>query len=127
MFIYTQGTKEKVVTIGVLIACCLLAALAIRCLVIGKYALIGSLVCILVLIALWKGNKVGYFVARFIFGGLAVIFVGGSINPFTYEDVELAHDSYTQFLVISLLFAVLAGFLAYCLGQHAKLRGLKLL
>ena len=126
MIIFGKELREKVITLGVFITCCCCVVIAIRCAYFaGKYALPLSIGFILVPLAIYNRMKWGYILARTICGVAAIGLVSVNINPFTYEDFELAHSSHSLFLLETLPFAGLAILLFYCLGEHAKMRGLK--
>jgi hypothetical protein len=123
MFILSRNRKEKIVTAGTLIACCLLLILSIRLALAGRYALMISLLVALISVAIFKGLKIGYILGRCLFGGTAILLIGGgALNPFTYEDIHVAGVSYGYFLIENILLIVVAIFLFYCLGEHARLR-----
>ena len=125
MFMFAGSTKEKLVTSGVIMACCLFAVLAIRLAYIGKYAFIFALLFALLPMAIMKGMKLGYVIARFFFAGGAVLIVAFAFNPFAYEDVELVHGSYVHFVLEMMSVALAAVALSYCLNEHARLRKTK--
>ena len=129
MFLYTQSSREKVITAGALLSCGTLVCIAGRVACFGGYGLIVALALILVPVALWKGWRVGYFGARFILGGTAIICAINLVNPMAWADLIIgnSYTNYERFLCLTLVMAIFTGFLSYCVGQHAKLRGLKLL
>ena len=128
MTIFHKSTKKMVITTGVFFACCICVASAVRIpYVFGRYSLFISVVLILVPMGIYKGCKWGYAFARWIFGILGFILVFGSINPFTYSDFQYSHQSYPLYVLGSLFFAGQVMFLFYCLGEHAKMKGLKIL
>lgn len=119
-------TKQFVVTAGVFIACFCIIATAIGLACFGrKYAPLVSIAFILIPVAIYYGKRWGYIFARTIYGGTAILLIGGTLNPFTYEDCELANRSYVLLLLQALLLAGLAILLFYCLGEHSKRRGIK--
>jgi len=123
MFILTGSLKGKAVTAGVVIACLVLVAFVLRvawCQ--GGYTYICPFVGVLIVGAIYKGWDAGYYVARFIFGMLPILIVGGTINPFAYLDVSAAEGSYSLFVLETLPWAAMAAGLFYCLGEHAGLR-----
>jgi hypothetical protein len=129
-FILAGNTKEKIVTAGALIACCLLVALSARLVYIDMTSrglnicdLILSLSTSLIAVAIFKGAKFGYFMARLISGGGAFSAVVGALSGFAYDDLLAAHASWTNHVIWVMSFAALALVLFYCLGEHAKLRG----
>jgi hypothetical protein len=120
-----RNTKEKVITIGVVISFFIFLALSIRFACAGGYAIILSFLSILIPVAVFKGVRFGYTLGRFVFGGLAILLPGGALTSFSYEDAMLARASYVHTLGASLLIAIIFVFLFYCLGEHIKLRNLK--
>jgi len=128
MTIFHKSTKLAVVAMGVFFACCICVVAAVRTpYAFGRYSLFISVVLILVPIGIHKGWEWGYTLARTIFGTLAFILVFGSINPFTYSDFQFPNRSYPLYVLESLFFAGQVMFLFYCLGEHAKTKGLKIL
>ena len=126
MFIYKGNAREIAVTAGTVIACCHLAATATGGFFHGGYLLIVSFICILILIAILKGIKLGYALALFFYGGTAILFIVGPINPFMYFDVgETTRKHYGLFVAENFAVAAVAAFLFYCLKGHAQLRGIK--
>jgi hypothetical protein len=125
MFIFTGNAKEGIVTTGVLIAGCILITLAIKCAFLGGYALIVSVIFILILSAIFKGIKLGYIVARLFFGGIAISLPTYALNPFFYEDTQIYNMPYEDYLLGFFLIIALAVFLFYCLGEHSRLRTLR--
>ena len=126
MFILTGSLKQKAVTAGVLIACFVLVAFSLRLVQVnGYYAIPFSVFFILIVGAIYKGMNVGYGVARFIFGTLAIAWVGGAINPFAYMDIEAAHGSFSCWILGIISAGIVAGLFFYCLGEHAGLRELQ--
>ena len=117
---------KLVVTSGVFIACFCLIALALRLVYVsGIYALpVSAFLILITLAALYKGWRWRYILARTIYGGLAILIVGGTINPPCYDEADIAGISYSSILWEFLPLAGLAVFLFWCLGVHAKWRGL---
>jgi len=74
-------------------------------------------------LAIYLGWELGYVLARAICGLAIFSLLTANLDPF--GDFELAHISHFSLLLETLPFACLAGFLFYCLQEHAKLRGLK--
>jgi len=123
---FRNSGKEMIIFSGVLMACGCFVALAIRLICVnGIYALPMSAGLAFLPLAIYWGMKWGYVLSRLVCGLVVILGVGGSLNPFVYEDVELANGSYVHLLLIALLTAGFAVFLFYCLGEHAKSRGLK--
>jgi hypothetical protein len=126
MIIFYKGLKEIVITLGVFIACCFIIFFAIRAVYTFRiYALPVSVGLILIPLAIYKGWRWGYALARTFYGGWTILLACSTFNPFVLEDLELSKKSYSLFLLEILPFAGLALLLFYCLGEHAKWRGLK--
>ena len=126
MFIFTKSTKELVVTTGVVISCGLFLAAAIVWMQKGQWHLIPALIALLLVAAALRGIKLGYLVTRYIWRGVALLFLVGAVtNPFAWKDVVLAGISLPYFLAINSLIALSAICLSYCLSEHGKLRKLE--
>lgn len=76
-------------------------------------------------IAILRRMKVGYALARLVYGGLAVLF-SGMINPCNVDDLVV--NEYTQEFFVEqlevIIFIIIFGLLFFCLGEHARLRGI---
>jgi hypothetical protein len=127
MFILTGTTKERIVTSGVLIAFLLLAWVSIIGVRHGGYNLIIPFLSLLIVVTIIRGISIGYWLARFILGIIAIAGIVGTINPFAYDDCLAAHASFSEFVISGVMTSAVAVFLFYCLGEHAKLRGVRLL
>jgi hypothetical protein len=126
MFILTSTTKEKIVTSGVLIAFLLLAWVSFNSVRLGGYALSVPFLSLLIVVTITKGISFGYWLFRFILGGIAISGIVGTINPFAYEDCLIAHASYSECVIEGVIMSLAAASLFYCLGEHAKMRGVRL-
>jgi hypothetical protein len=120
-----NNRKEGVATAGTLISCCGFFALSVRFFYNGGWATGPAIFSILIATAILKGVRLGYTVGRFIFGGLGVLLTGGISSPFSYEDKLLINAPYGPILFRTIPVVALLVFLFYCLGEHARLRGLK--
>ena len=124
MFIYKENVREIIITTGTAIACCGIAALSILVAFHGKqYDIIVSIVCILIPLAILRGIKLGYILARFFYGALATMLAWGAINP--YDDMMPSNISYGSNVVEGIISVAFVVFLFDCLGRHARLRELK--
>lgn len=110
---------------GVLASLCLFLCIAIQCARLGGFGLIWSLAFAAIAGAIFKGVEFGYTAARFVFGLLAVMSIGGIINPFAYDDAQAARIPYARMVCGALAAATLFLFLFHCLGEHKKLRNLR--
>ena len=110
---------------GVTASLCLLLFVSIQCARLGGYGLIWSLAFAAIAAAIFKGVEFGYTAARFVFGLLAVVSIGGILNPLAYMDITAANSAYAPFVCGALVSAALSLFLFHCLGEHEKLRNLR--
>ena len=125
MFIFAKSVKELLVTNGVLISCGLFVAQAIRWAYWGRWNLVPALLAFVMAVAVVRGMKVGYQLTRYIWRGVAVLSVLGSINPFAFMEVDAARGSVLYLIGVCLLISLSAFCLSYCLSEHAKLRRLE--
>lgn len=120
--LFLADEKEKLFTTGTFVSLCLFVALSIHFAYIGGYALILSLLNVLVPILIFAGYKSGYALGRVVLMTLAVLCVGGQLNSFAYEDAEFAKVPLVYIVVDALFSGALFMLLFHSLGQHMRLR-----
>ena len=122
--------KAKIVTSGTVIACCLLVFFPIRAVVYNRpYMVITSFILVLICLGIIKGIRLAYASARFIYAVVAILFSCNSVNGFFYEDAMIGEswNDATFYRIFGKLVSIgiVCITLFWCLGEHAKLRGVK--
>ncbi len=119
-----KNAEERRAMVGVVLSFCLFVALSINFAYAGGYALIFSLVSLSIPVLIFKGVRLGYIVARFVLGGLAVLLLG-ALTPFAYEDAVRAKIPYVYIVLGVAVGEALLLFLWWSLGEHVRLRNSK--
>jgi hypothetical protein len=119
--------KAKIVTVGTVIAICLMTYIAIGGAVhSGLYSYFGIFLFVVILtnLGIIKGYRLAYISARFLYRAVAMPIFFISINLFIRA--EVSDDSY-QFWIFAetVSIGILCMALSWCLGLHAKSRGVK--
>jgi len=133
MFIFDKNIKEKTITAGVVITCIIFIVWAIKILFTGGLALvILSLFFVLIPVSIFQGAELGYFVARFICGVYALDIASAPFNPLNEDGFmiwrRILHSGSSAECLIPLfkliLIVCVCMFLFFCLGEHARMRGI---
>src|SRR6478609_10965884 len=121
MMFYKETVREKIITVGTLIACAIIFALAAEmAFFYGGYAVIFSVLLISVPVMIFMGIKFGYSLAKFIIGALAVVIFGAALGPFVFSDFSFSGKSYSLFVMAALFGGFLLLFTFYSLQEHQK-------
>lgn len=123
MFFFVRTIREKLIMAGVILSFAMMLLLSIRLLFLGGFfewcfAALFAAVPLMV----FKGNRAGYSLAKFIVGLFAVTLIGGALNPFTYGDFVRSKGNYPLFASVMVLIGLLMIFAFYGLEEHLKLR-----
>jgi hypothetical protein len=120
MFFLTKTTQERIATAGVVIAGILWLMVGYGLARLGGYGFLFAVPCVILVYAGYKGARWPYIVGRFICAAMAILSIGGTVNPFAWLDMRPA--TFFRWLVAGLLTAAFLVFLYRCLGQHYRLR-----